>query len=207
MPAAPQPVSRLEEKMADKRGRILEAALSLFAERGYHGTAVPEVAEEAGVAAGTIYRYFPSKEALVNEVFRAAKGRLKARLLDGLDLKQAPRELFHDFWNRLALFAKEEPVAFTFLELQDHIPYLDQKSKNLEAEVLVPIWLALREFQMKHLMKAVSPQVAIGMVWGAFVGLMKAGRLGYFKVTAKDLEQAEQACWDAFALPADRKRA
>ena len=44
---------------------ILQAALQLFAERGYHGTAVPEVASLAGVGTGTIYRYFESKHKLL----------------------------------------------------------------------------------------------------------------------------------------------
>ena len=54
----------------DKREAIMTAALELFVERGFFGTAVPEIADRAGVGAGTIYRYFESKEALVNEIYR-----------------------------------------------------------------------------------------------------------------------------------------
>lgn len=49
---------------ADKREAILAAALDLFAERTFEGTPVPLIAERAGVATGTIYRYFESKETL-----------------------------------------------------------------------------------------------------------------------------------------------
>ena len=63
----------------DKRGAILEAALSLFVERGFHGTAVPALADRAGVGAGTIYRYFKNKEGLVNELYREWKSALIAR--------------------------------------------------------------------------------------------------------------------------------
>src|SRR5689334_15289154 len=59
----------------DKREAILAAALELFVERGFYGTAVPEIAERAGVGAGTIYRYFESKETLVNELYREQKMR------------------------------------------------------------------------------------------------------------------------------------
>ncbi|MGN6106845.1 MAG: helix-turn-helix domain-containing protein, partial [Kofleriaceae bacterium] len=54
----------------DKREAIIAAALELFVERGFFGTAVPEIAERAGVGAGTIYRYFESNEALVNAIYR-----------------------------------------------------------------------------------------------------------------------------------------
>src|SRR5262245_36774120 len=115
----------------DKRRRILDAALKTFATRGYHGTAVPEVAEAAGVGTGTLYRYFEHKAALVNEVYRDAKQRLKAALLDdlpALDLRSA-EYWFGELWRRLAVFARAEPDAFRFLEMQDHVEYLDARSR------------------------------------------------------------------------------
>ncbi|MGZ3428822.1 MAG: helix-turn-helix domain-containing protein, partial [Polyangia bacterium] len=56
-----------------KSDAILKAALELFVERGFHGTPVPLVAERAGVGAGTIYRSFESKEALVNALYQRWK--------------------------------------------------------------------------------------------------------------------------------------
>mgnify|MGYP000502896578 CR=1 FL=1 len=52
----------------DRREDILEGALRCFVDRGFHGTAIPQIAQRAGVAAGTIYHYFPSKEALFAEI-------------------------------------------------------------------------------------------------------------------------------------------
>lgn len=46
----------------DKRDEIIRAAKELIAEHGFHGAPMARVAEEAGVAAGTIYRYFESKD-------------------------------------------------------------------------------------------------------------------------------------------------
>src|ERR1700759_1494762 len=68
----------------DKRRIILDAALRTFAERGYYGTNIPDIAQAAGIGSGTVYRYFDNKEALVNEVYRDAKLRLRSALLDGL---------------------------------------------------------------------------------------------------------------------------
>ena len=65
--------------VSDKREAIMQAALELFVERGFYGTAVPEIADRAGVGAGTIYRYFESKEALVNALYREQKMRVRAR--------------------------------------------------------------------------------------------------------------------------------
>ena len=53
----------------NKQEDIFDAAMQLFAERGYDGTTIPMIAEKANVGAGTIYRYFENKEALVNSLF------------------------------------------------------------------------------------------------------------------------------------------
>src|SRR5579864_7839781 len=89
--------------------RIIEAALELFAERGYHGTSVPSVMERAGVGGGSLYRLFESKEALVNAVFRDAKRRLERALRAGVPPDLSPRALFDELWSRLAAFARAEP--------------------------------------------------------------------------------------------------
>lgn len=53
------------------RDRVVRAALDLFTTQGYHGSTTPEIASRAGVAEGTIYRHFASKEQLLNEIYRA----------------------------------------------------------------------------------------------------------------------------------------
>ncbi len=182
----------------DKRRIILDAALRVFAERGFHGTNVPEVAGQAGVGVGTLYRYFENKEALVNQVYRDAKQRLRSALLDGavaVDLYKldAARVWFLDLWQRLGRFAKAEPEAFQFLEMQDHMPYLDGESRQLELSVLAPLWMAGKKLRARTTGAPVD--VMIALLWGAFVGLIKAERLGYLKVDDKQLALAGEHCW------------
>lgn len=52
------------------RDRLLEAARDLFTTTGYHTTTTPILAKRAGVAEGTIYRHFPSKQALLNAAYQ-----------------------------------------------------------------------------------------------------------------------------------------
>lgn len=70
------------------RERVLEAALGVFSEKGFHVATMDEVAERAGVGKGTLYRYFANKETLFNELVRHRLEELegKARaILDGQD--------------------------------------------------------------------------------------------------------------------------
>lgn len=194
----------------DKRRRVLDAALRVFAARGYHGTAVPEVAKAAGVGTGTLYHYFEHKQELVNEVYRDAKLRLRAALLEGLaepDLRArgAGRAWFLEVWQRLAAFATREPDAFRFLEMQDHVEYLDAESRRLELSVVAPLFAVAQRLRgrlrgrsrgrRRERTAEARTDVVIALAWGAFVGLVKLGRLGYLRLDDAALAAAGEACW------------
>src|SRR5215468_569338 len=106
--------------VGDKREAIMTAALDLFVERGFFGTAVPELAERAGVGAGTIYRYFESKEALVNALYRQEKLHWARVVLDDFPAATASREQFRTLWSRMVKFVSANEKSFVFLELHHH---------------------------------------------------------------------------------------
>jgi AcrR family transcriptional regulator len=187
-----QPAQRGRPQSPETKQRILDAALRVFAERGYHGTAVPLIARAGRLSTGTLYRYFRSKRAIVNEVYLVAKSTLGAVLFNNLDRDQPAHDLFMEIWRRAARFAREHPLAFRFLEMQDHTEYLDRKSQELEKAVLGPLWLATVKLPGRH---ALAPEIIIPFVWGALVGLFKAQRLGYIALSETQIERAGQACW------------
>jgi TetR/AcrR family transcriptional regulator, cholesterol catabolism regulator len=64
---------------ADRREQLLEVASELFATRGYAATTMRDIAEAAGILAGSIYHHFSSKEALLDEILRTFLTRLYGR--------------------------------------------------------------------------------------------------------------------------------
>jgi len=58
-------LSRREQNKAEKRGRIIAAARALFAHKGFEATTTLEIAEAAGVAAGTLFLYAKTKDDLL----------------------------------------------------------------------------------------------------------------------------------------------
>jgi AcrR family transcriptional regulator len=72
---------RAELAKAARREEILAAARSVFAARGFRGTTIADIAEEAGIALGTIYLYFVSKE----DVFAALNEQLNALIVAAMD--------------------------------------------------------------------------------------------------------------------------
>ncbi len=185
----------------DKREAILSAALELFAERGFHGTAVPAIAEQAGVGAGTIYRHFESKEAIVNALYQRHKAAMVASILDDFPFAAPTREQLHHFVTGVLAFARKHPTAFKFLELHHHAPYLDAKSRDAEMQVMT---LANRFFEQNErgrVIRRAPPGVLGALVWGAVVGLVRAAWEGRANLSAKSEKAFEEALWDAIRRP------
>lgn len=63
----------------EKRQLILDAAIRVFADRGYHGARVGDIAEQAGVAHGLLYHYFASKDDVLQTIFSENWGELIGR--------------------------------------------------------------------------------------------------------------------------------
>jgi len=182
---------------SDKREAIFDAALTLFAERGFHGTSVPHIAQLAGVGAGTIYRYFEGKEALVNALYQHHKAELGQALLADFDAAAPPRAAFHHFWHRAIGYAQGSPRAFQFLELHHHAPYLDKKSHDLEGQLLAMADTFITAATARQIFKDVPAGVLLAIVWGAFRGLVQGGCEGRIDLTKKTISQAEECVWEA----------
>ncbi|GKT08232.1 TetR/AcrR family transcriptional regulator [Desulforhabdus sp. TSK] len=70
---------------ASTKDKILDAALHVFSEKGFHPATVDEIAERAGVGKGTLYRYFANKETLFNELMRLRLAELEESAMAVLD--------------------------------------------------------------------------------------------------------------------------
>lgn len=181
----------------EKERAILDASMSLFVERGFHGTAVPLIAKRASVGAGTIYRYFESKEALVNALYQEWKGRLLAQMFEGFPQAAPPREQFRHFWMSKAEFTRKYPLAMAFMELSHHANYLDDESLKLEERGVVLSEAVLRGWQARQAIKNVEPQMLLAVVLGIFVGVVRWGSQHGVSLTNEHFEAAQTCAWEA----------
>lgn len=178
-----------------KRTAILDAALNLFVERTYDGTAMPLVAERAGVGAGTIYRYFENKEALVNALYRRCQADLAYRIIDSVPLGLPSRHTFHHIWQGLCDFAREEPEASAFLEMHHHDLYLEPESLEYRNRIRKMAYDVITEGQAKGEMRAGPPFLLAFLVTGAYIGLLKAARERGEVLTDDMITLAEDSVW------------
>lgn len=192
--------ARSRQPVPDKYEAILSAALTLFVERGFHGTAVPAVARKANIAAGTIYHYFKGKEALVNALFRKWKSAIAERVYTRFPASAEPREQFRAIWHQMAEFALENPKAFAFLELHHHASYLDDESRAVDTSLKKFGAMFVEQAQRRGILKPIEPVLLMELVFGAFNGMFRVHVEGRLELTAELIAAAEQACWDSVRL-------
>ncbi|MBK7581350.1 MAG: TetR/AcrR family transcriptional regulator [Myxococcales bacterium] len=185
----------------DRRESVLDAALHCFVDRGFYGTAIPEIAKRAGVAAGTIYHYFDSKEVLVNTLFRTWKMAIAQRVFTKFPHEAGAREQFRVMWHEMIAFARENPSAFAFIELHNHASYLDDESRAVDGTLKGFARSVIQQAQTDGLLKPLDATVLMELVFGAFVGMMRAHWEGRFELNDDVIAQAEQACWDTVRAP------
>jgi AcrR family transcriptional regulator len=103
-------------KSEDKRKAILTAAIAVFAERGVWSTPTSAISRAAGVAEGTLFTYFSTKELLVNELYRELKLELAEVLLAGFPETADVRSKFQHIWERYVRWGAKNPDKFKVME-------------------------------------------------------------------------------------------
>jgi len=100
---------------ARRRQQLLDVALRVFSERGFHETSMNEVAEAAGVTKPVLYQHFGSKHDLFRELVTDVGGRLKEEIIQATAAATNPRRQVEDGFRAYFRFAADHPEAFRVL--------------------------------------------------------------------------------------------
>ncbi len=139
----------------DRRRAILDAAVRVFARQGFHACRVSDIADEAGVAYGLLYHYFPSKEEVLNTLFLERWG-VMLEMIREVDRKPVPvRE-------------KLGAIASFIIDSYRHDP-------DLMKVIIVEVTRAANSFGQTHLGQIREAYRLIGEI------VVKAQQEGVFK--------------------------
>ena len=158
------------KRVGNKRERIIAAAAKLFGEKGYHDTTTAEIAEAAGVAAGTIYIYFSSKEELLVAVFEEFLGKHMQQLREGVAREATPHAKLDCLLQLgLELMQGNPDSARIFLSLlrqsTDMIKAVTKRSSRAYKDIIEEV---LREGVSSGLCREVDIPATATMLFGAF---------------------------------------
>ena len=168
--ALPRRSTRAASDRVDKRELILKAAVRTFADRGFFGAQVADVARAAGVAAGTVYLYFRGKDDLLVSIFertmREAITEGKAALAEAPSPLDRLRRIAHLHLERLG---RDRATAVVFqVELRQSTKFMEQFSSSLVREYLGIIRDVIAEGQAAGVFRrTLNPTLAAKIFFGA----------------------------------------
>jgi len=186
----------LSTRGARTQEKIEQETLALFAEKGVDRTTIGDIARAAGIAEGTIYRHYPSKEELVWQLF----SRNYLRLAGQLDALQAARQ---DLRSKLAAMVgmfcslyEQDPDMFRFLLLVQH-GQLDR----VTADMQTPVEVLKSVIETAIARREIPPQdaeVATAMVLGMVLQVAVFRVYGRITRPLSDfVERLTEGCWRA----------
>jgi len=147
-----------------KRARLLEAARSLFAARGYAATTTAQLARKAGVAEGTVFHHFPSKRALLEAVASEYGRGLAEHMFAGVDL--ADDDLAADRVLRRAFdYVREQGALSRLLAFAPEPMEWNAARAASRRAVVSALASALTAWQGRESLRSFDPQIAAELLF------------------------------------------
>jgi TetR/AcrR family transcriptional regulator, repressor of fatR-cypB operon len=187
-------------KSSDKHSEIMQAALELIAEHGFHGAPMAMIAEKAGVGAGTIYRYFASKDVLIIKLYEKVEDEIVTNILEGYPTERPLRERFLHLATAFLRYFIAHPLNFRFLEQYHNSPYGVSLrrgrivGKSGEPEALRDLF---EEGIAQQILKDFPLTVLFSLSFGSLFALTRDHILGFTVLDDDLIGQTCIACWDA----------
>ena len=180
--------------LVDRAAAVRSALRMLVARNGFHGASMSAVASEAGVATGTAYTHYASKDELVLAAYCEAKAQLAAAATAGLDAGAEAGAQFRSIWLAAYRHLKANPDHARFLLQVDHSPY---RGAAHQAAIATGDPLAAQ---------AATPDIAarpLPLEVISELGLSPAVRLAAdgTELTDEQLNEIARACWRAISQP------
>jgi TetR/AcrR family fatty acid metabolism transcriptional regulator len=158
-------------RSGDKRQRIIDAAVKVFAEKGFYNAKVSEIAQESGVANGTIYLYFANKDDILISLFEQEMKRIIARMKAEIERESDPLRKIERFAAvHLSLIEERKELAEVLqVELRQSSKFMKEYRNRKFAEYVNLISAIIREGQRQGV---VRPDIMPGIAKRAFFGAL-----------------------------------
>jgi TetR/AcrR family transcriptional regulator, fatty acid metabolism regulator protein len=181
----------------DKRQVILDAAVRVFARKGFHTSRVGDIAEEAGIAHGLLYHYFSSKDEVLRTVFSQAWSRLLAAL-HAVEAggEPAPEQLRKVAAILLRTWRDEPDLVRVLVREVARSPHLAEQVDEVREAFLV-IQRVIERGQEEGTFRAdLDPRLTSWIVYGSLEELLTGWVLGQLPDGDEEVARAERTVID-----------
>jgi AcrR family transcriptional regulator len=144
-------------KSEDKRNAILDAATRVFAERGLTAAPTSEISKQAGVAEGTLFTYFKTKDDLINALYREIKLELADAMMSGFPRKQSVRTRLRHVWDGYVNWGVANREKRSVLAQLQVSGMLSKESIEAGSAPFVEMQNTIRDAIERHILRADLP--------------------------------------------------
>ncbi len=187
-------------KKSNKRDDILQAALEIISERGFHGAPMSVIAEKAGVGAGTIYCYFQSKDELIIEINRMLEEKMLSAIEKNYPFNKDIKKKFFYLYKTVFMYFMNHPVHFRFLEQYFYSPYgvsvHKERVVGTTGEPNIFQKLVKQGIEQK-VIKDMPLFMHFAIAYGPIIILTRNHVLGLVELDNVQIKQTIEAVWDA----------
>lgn len=178
---------------------VLETTLELISEKELQATSMSLISKVSGISTGSIYHYFDSKEAIINELFKGIVRCHSKEVLKDFYSKETIEVRFQRIWQNFIQFAMNYSKAFQFIEQYSFSPYI---TDGVKKEVNDEVWCGevaklYSEAIKQKLFIELEPKLMVQMHYGSMVYLLKSYFQGNTDLTDNVIQTAIYACWNA----------
>jgi AcrR family transcriptional regulator len=181
----------------DRAAAVRAALRELVAERGFHGASMSAVARRAGVATGTTYVHYASKDALVLAAYLESKRSLGEASVAGVDPGAPPEHRFIGLWRAAFAYLRANPGEARFLVQVDGSPYAERFHREALAVQDDPLLAVTEEPDMAALLLPLEVEILYELGLAPAVHLAAGGA----DLDDHALPLAAHGCWRAITRP------
>jgi TetR/AcrR family fatty acid metabolism transcriptional regulator len=179
--------------LEDKRRQLLDAAVRVFARKGFHASRVGDIAEEAGVAHGLLYHYFKSKDQVLEAVFQENWNLLVARVESVEETDEpAADQLRHIAAIVLRTWLHLPDVVRVVIQEFGRSPELAERIGELTLPIDALERVITRGIERGEFRRDIDPTFAATVVYGSIDELLTGWVLGRLPSGEEDVAKAEQ---------------
>ncbi|NJC25653.1 TetR/AcrR family transcriptional regulator [Neolewinella antarctica] len=187
----------MKVKVTDKKRALLEATLTLVNNSGFHDAPMSKIAKTAGVAPGTIYRYFEHKQDLINTLYLEVKSSFSTAAFGGYTSSMPVEEGFRVIWYNIADYKLNKVSEATFLSQCDNTPIIDE---SIRAEGLVhlqPLLDLWERGKQEGVIRPLSNYVLYAYAVYPLSFLLAVQEREFYKLDEMTKDETFQAAWAA----------
>ena len=178
----------------------MNAALRLITSNGFESTPMSAIAREAGVAAGTIYIYFPSKQELIKDLYLSNKELLADFVIQGMDVTLPAKETIRRIWKNHVEYVLLHPLEFCFLEQFANSPHIDRLTKEEAHRIVMPVVEQLERAKKEGAIQDLSNEMIHVHLFAPVNALVKQFRSDGIDLTKEMVELIFETSWKAVSF-------